>query len=153
MKRRNALRQLLGCALAPAAGALAACFPGLAWSRPQAAFDAKTPQDAVAKLFGGQQAEATSLVRIIAPEIAENGTVVPITIESSLSGIESVIVLARDNPRALAAAVKLGKRTALPLSLRVKLAKSQDVQVLVQANGKLYTASRPIRVSVGGCGG
>ncbi|MBS1191561.1 MAG: hypothetical protein H6R10_3353 [Rhodocyclaceae bacterium] len=153
MNRRNVLGRLLGCALLPAVGALSACFPGVAFARQQGAFDAKTPRETIEKLFNALQPEPTKQVRIVAPDIAENGTVVPITIESDLSGVESVAVLARDNPRALAAVAKIGKRTAFPLSLRVKLAKSQDVQVLVLAQGKLYTASRPVRVSVGGCGG
>lgn len=134
-----------------ALGALSTFRVWAAW--PKAAFDAKSSKDALEALNASGKAENGGEVKLIAPEIAENGGVVPITIQSDLTDIESLILIAEENPRSLVATFTLSKYTSMPISTRIKLGKTQNVVVLAKAQGKLYTASKQIKVTVGGCGG
>ena len=136
-----------------AGGALLAFRPMASLARVKPAFDARSPHDVLDGLLEGRQPEKSDRIRIVTNELAENGEVVPITIESDLPGIESLSFLAPENPRPLALNMRLGPRTALPVTFRVKLAKTQDVNVLVHADGKDYIAARQVRVVIGGCAG
>ena len=152
--RRSILNSIHGLGLLAfslSAGLLTPLRALAAW--PKAAFDAKTSKDVVEVLFKGLPIEKSSAVSVVAPDLAENGAIVPITIMSELRGIESITLLADENPRALASTYTLGKRAVLPFSTRIKLAKTQNVTAIVQAQGKLYSATARITVSVGGCGG
>lgn len=149
--RRSVLRMMLVTLGAGAAGLLTPLRALAAW--PKAAFDAKTVKEATDALFKGAPMEASGKVSIVAPDLAENGTIVPITVVSELPGIESITLLADGNPRPLTSTYRLGKRAQTPLSVRVKLAKTQNITAIVQAQGKLYTSTKQITVSVGGCGG
>lgn len=153
MERRDAIRGLAGASLLPFLGALTGLTPATAHARVVVAFEAKTTQEALAALFQEAQPEESEALTLIAPDIAENGTAVPLTIRSTLDDIDHVAVFATGNPWALVASYKLTALTAPPLSLRVKLGKTQDVVVVARANGKLYSSTRHIQVSVGGCGG
>lgn len=153
MKRRDAIRNLTGASLLPLLGALAGLTPATANARVADAFEAKTTQEALAALFPDAEVQPSEALTLIAPDIAENGTAVPLTIRSTLENIDYVAVFATGNPWALTAAYKLTELTAPPLSLRVKLGKTQDVVVIARADGKLYSSTRHIQVSVGGCGG
>ncbi len=153
MKRREVIRGMAGASLLPFFGALAGLLPTAAQARVAEAFEAKTPQEALATLFQETQAEPSEALILIAPDIAENGTAVPLTIRSTLDNIDYVAVLATGNPLPLVASYKLTKHSSPPLSLRIKLGKTQDVVVVARADGKLYSSTRHIQVSVGGCGG
>lgn len=122
-----------------------------AW--PQGAFDGKAVPEVMDALFQAQSAAESDQIRIKAPEIAENGTVVPVTIVAGLKGISSISLIAEGNPRPLAAVYKLSSRTSGAVTTRIKLAKTQKVTAVVLADGKLYRASKEIKVTVGGCGG
>lgn len=149
--RRTVLRTLA----VTGAGALAAVFAPLrafaAW--PKAAFDAKTPKELIDTLFKGAQIEKHAAVVLVAPDLAENGGIVPITVEARIPDVQTITILAEENPRALTSTYTLGKRASGPLSVRVKLAKTQNVTAIVQAGGKTYSATKRVTVSVGGCGG
>lgn len=121
-----------------------------AW--PKAAFEAKTSKEALESLLGGTP-EPSSAVQLIAPEIAENGGVVPISVQTDLKNVESVTLIAEENPRPLVASFKFGKFASPAVATRIKLGKTQNVVAVVKAQGKLYSASRQIKVTVGGCGG
>jgi sulfur-oxidizing protein SoxY len=124
-------------------------------SRPwnESAFGAKTPQDAL-KGIGAANPTASKEIVIDAPQIAENGAVVPIEIASNLPGTSSIAVVLEKNPFPLAAKFEF-KEGALPyLKLNVKMAETSDVRVVVAAaGGRYYSASREIKVTIGGCGG
>lgn len=128
-----------------------ALLPLKSFARIGPAFDARAPRDVLDALLGGRRPERSDRIRIVTSELAENGSVVPITIESDLPAIESVSFLAPENTRPLALSMRLGPRIALPMTFHVKLAKTQDVTVLVRAGGMDYLASRQISVVVGGC--
>jgi sulfur-oxidizing protein SoxY len=153
MERRSVISGLVGSSLLSVFGGLVGLMPTAAHGRAAAAFDAKTAKEGIAALFKDGAVEVSDKLRLIAPEIAENGTVVPLTIESSLSNLEAIAVFAPENPRALVATYRFTPASSPPIDLRVKLAKSQKILVVAQADGKLYSASRQVGVSVGGCGG
>lgn len=152
--RRQALKRTGAWIAAPAAAAawLSPQDAQAAW--PKDAFDAKTTKEALAVLYPGATPQTSSAVTILAPELAENGTVVPVTVQSTLPNIQTITMLADGNPRALVATFTLSKRAQAPVTVRMKLAKSQDIVAVAKAaDGKTYIATRPIRVSIGGCGG
>jgi sulfur-oxidizing protein SoxY len=121
-----------------------------AWNKD--AFGAKTAADAL-KSIGAANASPTKDLAIEAPQIAENGAVVPIEITSNIPGTRSISVLIDKNPFPL-----VGKFDfldgALPyVKLNVKMGETSDVRVLAEAGGKHFVATREIKVTIGGCGG
>jgi sulfur-oxidizing protein SoxY len=119
---------------------------------PADAFKQKAEADAVKALFG-KSAEVSDKVRLDAPEIAENGAVVPISVSTDLPDVSSVAILVAENPSALAAMYKFAPGTAPMVASRLKMAKTTPVIAVVEAGGKLYSATKEVKVTVGGCGG
>jgi len=144
----NRLRRTVLGALA---ALLAKPFAALAaWN--EKAFGAKTAQDALSGLGAANPAPSKDIV-IDAPQIAENGAVVPIEIASNIPGTTSLAVVLEKNPFPLAAKFDF-KEGALPyVKLNVKMAETSDVRVVATAGGKHYAATREIKVTIGGCGG
>jgi sulfur-oxidizing protein SoxY len=120
------------------------------WNK--AAFDARTMKDALAALGAEAPAEGKDVV-VTAPEIAENGAVVPITATSNLPDTESISFLIEKNPNMLAAQFTLTPASVPTVTTRVKLAGTSNVTVLVKAGGKFYASTKEIKVTLGGCGG
>jgi sulfur-oxidizing protein SoxY len=112
-----------------------------------------TPKDLNEAMFKGARFEQSNAVSLLVPDLAENGGIVPITVVTDLPAVETVTIVAEENPRALTSTYTFGKRASGPISVRVKLAKTQNVTAIVQAGGRTYSATRKITVSVGGCGG
>jgi len=139
----------LGLAGGGVSRVLAADAPG--WSAD--AFKQKSEADVLKLLYGGKAAEASDKVKLDAPEIAENGAVVPVAVSSTLSDVTSISILVAENPYVLAASYKLGGGTAAAVANRLKMAKTTNVIAIVEAGGKLYRASKEVKVTVGGCGG
>jgi sulfur-oxidizing protein SoxY len=88
-----------------------------------------------------------------APEIAENGAVVPVSVTTSLPDVTSIAILVAENPNALAASYRIPAGTVPSVANRLKMAKTSNVIAVVEAGGKLYSASKEIKVTIGGCGG
>jgi sulfur-oxidizing protein SoxY len=144
----NRLRRMLLGALAVT---LARPFAALAaWN--ENAFGAKTTQDALKGIGAANPAPSKDIV-IEAPQIAENGAVVPIEITSNIPGTSSIAVVLEKNPFPLAAKFDF-KDGALPyLKLNVKMAETSDVRVVATAGGRHHAATKEIKVTIGGCGG
>ena len=119
---------------------------------PEEAFKAKSEADAIKALYG-KTAEPSDKVKMDAPEIAENGAVVPIGVASNVPKTESIAILIEKNPNMLAAVFDIPPGTDSSLSTRVKMAQTSNVFALVKADGKYYVASKEIKVTLGGCGG
>src|ERR1700682_2608132 len=119
---------------------------------PEEAFKQKNEADAI-KLLYGKAAEASDKVKIDAPEIAENGAVVPISVSTTLADVTSISFLVSENPNTLVASYKIPSGTAPSVANRIKMAKTSNVIVVVEAGGKLYSATKEVKVTVGGCGG
>jgi sulfur-oxidizing protein SoxY len=119
---------------------------------PEDAFKQKGAADAIKSLYG-RTAEPSDKIKLDAPEIAENGAVVPISVSTTLTEVTSISFLASENPNALAAVYRIPPGTLPNVANRLKMAKTCDVIVIVEAGGKLYSATKEVKVTVGGCGG
>src|SRR5436190_17570191 len=119
---------------------------------PEEAFKQKADADAIKALYG-KTAEPSDKVKLDAPEIAENGAVVPVSVSSSLPDVASISIFVSENPNALAASYKIPAGTLPNVANRLKMAKTTNVIAIVEAGGKLYSTSKEIKVTVGGCGG
>lgn len=122
-----------------------------AWSKE--AFDAKTLAE-VTKALGAASSTASKEVSITAPDIAENGAVVPMGAACSLPGVKRLAILVEKNPNALAALFDLTDAVEPSIATRVKMGQSSNVfAVAVMADGKLLFAQKEVKVTLGGCGG
>ena len=123
---------------------------------------AATPQEAaaeIAKFTGGKTAEKGK-ISIDLPEIAENGNTVPlsITVDSPMTAddyVSDIIVIAEGNPRPGLATFHLtplaGRAEA---ATRIRLAATQNIVVVAKTSkGQFYTEQKPVKVTIGGCGG
>jgi sulfur-oxidizing protein SoxY len=135
----------LGFSLAPA-------FAAANDKYPEDAFKAKGDADAIKALYG-KAAEPSDKVKLDAPEIAENGAVVPISVSTTLADVTSISFLVSENPNALAASYRIPAGTMPSVANRLKMAKTSNVIAIVEAGGKLYSATKEVKVTVGGCGG
>jgi sulfur-oxidizing protein SoxY len=139
---------LLGLCNAPFSLALAAAND----KYPEDAFKQKSDADAIKSLYG-KTAEASDKVKLDAPEIAENGAVVPISVATTLENVTSIAFLVSENPNALAASYLIPEGTLPSVANRLKMQKTTNVIAIVEAGGKLYSATKEVKVTVGGCGG
>jgi sulfur-oxidizing protein SoxY len=131
---------------------LAPAFAAANDKYPEDAFKQKSEADAIKALYG-KTAEASDKVKLDAPEIAENGSVVPIGVSTTLADVTSISFLVSENPNALVACYKIPAGTLPSVANRIKMAKTSNVIVVVEAGGKLYSATKEVKVTVGGCGG
>jgi sulfur-oxidizing protein SoxY len=144
---------------AGAAAALLAAFgtalvrPGralAAWNK--GAFDAKSTLDAM-RALGVADAEDSKAIEIRAPEIAENGAVVPIDITSNIPGTTAISVFIEKNPFPYTGTFDFSQGSVPYVHLRVKIGESSPVRVVATAGGKHYTTVKEVKVTIGGCGG
>jgi sulfur-oxidizing protein SoxY len=119
---------------------------------PDEAFKQKDSKEAIRLLYG-RTAEPSEKIKLDAPEIAENGAVVPISVSTSLADVTSIAFVVPENPNVLAAYYRLPQGTMPNISNRLKMAKTSNVIVLVESGGKLFSAIKEVKVTVGGCGG
>ena len=140
-------------AIAPAmlsASAHAASMPS-ASAYPAKAF-AQTTEEAAMKLMYGTMPSHSAQVKMNAPDIAENGAVVPVSVDTKLANVTSVALLSINNPFTMAAAYDIPPGTNPAISSRLKLAKTTKVVAIVKSNGKLFSTSKSVKVTLGGCG-
>jgi len=154
MQRRTFLKGSMATgavAVAVGAGLLTPQTVLAAW--PKAAFESKGVDNTMKSLFGNASATDSKDIKIKAPDIAENGAVVPVSVTAKQSGIESISILASSNPSPLTSSYNLGANTEGYVSTRIKVRKTSKVIAVVKAGGKLYTAKKDVKVTIGGCGG
>ena len=120
------------------------------WNK--SAFEAKDLAGALRGLNASNAAESRDIL-FRAPDIAENGAVVPIDISSNIPNTTSIAVLVEKNPNALSAYFDFTSGALPDVSLRLNLAQTSMVKVVVKADGKFYTVQKEVKVTVGGCGG
>ncbi len=117
-----------------------------------AAFQAKSVADTI-KALGATGSPTSGEISIVAPDIAENGAVVPVGIKSNLPKTEFVALLVDKNPFPLAGAYDILPGAQAEVNMRIKMGQSSDVYAVVRADGKYYMAKKEIKVTLGGCGG
>ena len=108
--------------------------------------------DHIAEFTGGA-AVADGGVVLTAPEIAENGNTVPISV--SAPGAVAILVAAAGNPEPGVATFNFGPLAgSQSASTRIRLAGTQDVVAIAKmADGTFARASQTVKVTIGGCGG
>lgn len=118
---------------------------------PQSAFKETTEQKALGGLYGKTAVESDKIT-LDAPEIAENGAVVPVAVSTTLPDVTGFALLALNNPYTLACAYKLPAGTMPSISSRLKLKETTTVIAVIESGGKLYSTSKLVKVTLGGCG-
>jgi sulfur-oxidizing protein SoxY len=152
--KRCSRRQILlaGLSAVAAAGAVGTL------SRPAMA-DLAAVQKAMAALLGDRQPQE-GRVKIDAPEIAENGNTVPVTVEvespmTEQDHVKTVHIFADGNPRPEVASFHFTPASGEAVaSTRIRLAKTQNLYAVAEmSDGSLYMVKREVKVTIGGCGG
>jgi len=151
MINRRKFMTWLGAGSSVAAVVLA--FPGTALAWAENAFAATTLADAEAALFPDNPAQASEQVKLKAPQIAENGAVVPITVSTDLPDVSNISILVDKNPNPLCASFNLDPSLESEISVRIRMGETSNVVAIVKAGGKTYQASQEVKVTIGGCGG
>ncbi|MCX7645259.1 MAG: thiosulfate oxidation carrier protein SoxY [Rhodobacteraceae bacterium] len=126
-------------------GGMAALVPGLA--------AAATVEDLTAAFTGGATPAEGGGITLTAPEIAENGNTVPISVEAP--GATAIMLLASGNPEAGVATFTFGPAAGGHMAAtRIRLAKTQDVIALAKMpDGSILRTQATVKVTIGGCGG
>ena len=112
----------------------------------------KKMDKAIKELYGSSKMMKSG-VKLKAPNIAENGAVVPITVSSDIKNVESISIFIEKNPRPLVAVFNIKDGTIPTFSTRVKMGKTSKIVIVAKADGKLYSTSKEVKVTIGGCGG
>lgn len=152
-QRRNFVKSSAILGLMAAAGLLGndqAQAQTAGWNK--AAFDAKDLAGTVQALGGSAPAQSADIA-ITAPDIAENGAVVPVGVTSKIPNTQAVYILVEKNPNALAAGFNLPAGTDPTVSTRIKMGQTSNVHAVVKADNKFYYATKEVKVTLGGCGG
>lgn len=149
LNRRDLLKR--GLAACAATTLLSAGLVRADW--PKAAYAQKDMPDAIKGLFGDRPVTSSDLVEIKAPDIAENGSVVPITISTGLKQVKSVSIFVEKNPNPLVARFNMGSNQRGKIATRIKIADTSNVLAVVETDDGLYASRRLVKVTIGGCGG
>lgn len=150
MKRRTLLKSSLAASAVAAVGSV---IPGRVMAAyPKSAFENKDAMASLDSIYGSSDYAESGDIKIKAPEIAENGAVVPIQITSSIANTESISIVVSNNPTPMTASFNLYGSEGY-VSTRVKMGKTSDVLAVVKAGGSLHAAKQEVKVTIGGCGG
>ncbi|MCJ7765358.1 MAG: thiosulfate oxidation carrier protein SoxY [Thiovulaceae bacterium] len=117
-----------------------------------AAWQAKTVEDAIAKLYG-TSVTIEKGVKLTAPDVAANGGAIPVDVQSDIDA-KSVAIFQNVNPESAVAVYTVGENGIIDYSIKMKMKKSGTITVVVEGkDGKLYSASKTLDVALGGCEG
>ncbi len=119
----------------------------------QGVFGARTLLEAVRAMGGTAVIETRDVSWGNTPDIAENGLVVPISIATTLAGVESIGLYIEKNPTPVAALFEVPAGTRPSFRTNFKLGESSNIYALVKAEGRVLVARHEIKVTIGGCGG
>lgn len=153
-KRRIILKATMaGGTLAVAAGASLLTPSSVLAAWPAKAFAANKIDVAMDAVSGKGRPIDSSDITVVAPDIAENGAVVTVKVTTTLPKVENISIYVPVNTFPLSASYILSNQIETSITSRIKMAKTADVTAVVKSNGKLYTAKKSVKVTLGGCGG
>jgi len=150
LTRRSFMQRIMGAGTMVAA---VVAFPKMAFAWADNAFNAETLSEAQTALYPGYAATDSSQVKLKAPQIAENGAVVPIKVSTDLANVTNISVFVENNPYPLSASFDLAPILVPEVSVRIRMGQTSNVIAVVKADGKLYKTSQEVKVTIGGCGG
>lgn len=101
---------------------------------------------------GGQHPTENEQIKLEVPDLAEDGSIVPISIGTEMTNVDSIWVFVEKNPTPLAARFDLDKSLEPFVSLRIKMNESCNVIAMVKSGNDYYSAKKFVRVVLGGCG-
>lgn len=163
VSRRAVLRALGLLGVTAAAAPFLAGGPGTASGQGSlGALQPEEPVDATLKrLFGDRPVkDGSSVIKMELPLIAENGAVVPITVEvqspmTPTSYVKNIYIISDKNRRPLNARFSLTPDMgAASIGANLRLGETTNVRAIAELNdGTLLMAKREVKVTVGGCGG
>ena len=130
-----------------------AALPFKLLARAIKAFEAEDTDVVYRELFGDMPIVDSSDIKLKIPDIAENGAVVPVSISTSIAGVEAIYVVIDENPNPLSSSFELSPTSPADISVRVKMGKSSMVRALVKTSDKVYMRGQEVKVTIGGCGG
>ena len=122
-----------------------------AW--PKKSFDIKDLTDSVKSVYGHNDLEESSKVKLKAPSIAENGAIVPINVSTTIENVDSIMIFVENNPQPLTSGYQLTKLAEPSIGTRLKMGKTSNVMAAVKSGDKVYTSTQEVKVTIGGCGG
>ncbi len=117
------------------------------------AWEATDSASAIKELYGNGGLKETKDIKLKAPDLAENGGSIPVNVKSKLD-LESVAIFQDANPRSTVAVFTVPENGIINYDFRMKMRKTSVVTVVAKGrDGVLYTTSKKVEVSIGGCGG
>ena len=125
----------------------------LAAAWPQKAFESTVDTEAMAELFGTSKPTPSPEITLGTPVIAENGAVVPVSVKTSLQGVESIAIVVEKNPRPLAITFEIPPETLPDIACRIKMGQTSNVMAVVKTQDGVFSATKEVKVTIGGCGG
>jgi sulfur-oxidizing protein SoxY len=120
---------------------------------PDKAFGSESAEAAMTALFGTSETTPSTAISLEAPEIAENGAVVPVSVETTLENVQSVSIVVEKNPRPLAVSFDIPPGTLPNVACRIKMGQTSPVMAVVKTDSGLFSTSKEVKVTIGGCGG
>lgn len=155
LNRRCFLRASAAASVLVVAAGTGLLRPTRVWAAawPSGAFAANKVSVVLQKLYGSNKLSTSKDIKITANLQAEHGASVPVAVRASMPNVEAVSILIHENAMPLAVHVRITEGAAGYLRANIKMSKTSKVEFVVKAGGKLYSDSRKIKVTRGGCGG
>lgn len=166
MTRGRRGRPLSRRAVLRALGALGAAASGLAGPRQGAAEPARlgvheSARAAMQRVFGTRTVrDGAGIVRLELPAIAENGALVPVSVDvaspmTPANHVKTIYLVAEGNRIPVVTRVTLSLESGqASIGLTIRLGETAGVRAIVeQSDGTLLGVRREVKVTIGGCGG
>ena len=118
---------------------------------PRQAFASTAASEALVQLFGTDKTTPSDKITLNAPLVAEDGTIVPITVGTTLRGVKSISIVVNNNPRPLAVSFEFPASTLPDIACRIKMAETSEVMAVVATDSGIFSTSATVQVTVGGC--
>jgi sulfur-oxidizing protein SoxY len=118
---------------------------------PKKAFASTGANEAMVRLLGTDQTTHSDEISLIAPQVAEDGTVVPISVTTTLPDVRSISIVVKNNPRPLAVSFELPEGTLPDISCRIKMAETSELMAVVHTGNGIFSTSTTVQVVLGGC--
>lgn len=149
-QRRSLLKASSAAIFTALAAGLDKAAQAADWNK--GAFEARDLAGAQGSI-GGSGAAKSNDILLKAPDIAENGALVPVDVVSSIPNTTSIAILVEKNPSPLAAQFDFANGAVADVSVRLKFNQTSIVRVVVKADGKFYMVQREVKVTTGDCAG
>lgn len=131
----------------------ALCAPLRAFARSDAAFSARASDAVLRELYGDRAIVDSDAIELKMPDIAEDGSIVPVSVTTSIPDVQAITLLVDQNPNPLSARFFFQPKAAAEFKTRIKMGESSDVRAVVETADGLFMAVKNVKVTLGGCGG